>query len=69
LRENGLDANLQNLAGEIAARDSRDIRRAVAPLEPARDAEVLDTTRLSIAEVCGWALGLAAERFAVPEIR
>lgn len=69
LRENGLDANLKNLAEEIAARDSRDARRTVAPLEPAPDAEVLDTTRLGIPEVCDWALGLAAERVVVPETR
>jgi cytidylate kinase len=43
----------------------------VAPLEPALDAEVLDTTRLDVAEVCNWALELAAKRFrfVVPEIR
>jgi cytidylate kinase len=69
LREKGLDANLKSLVEEIDARDSRDARRAVAPLRPAPDSEVLDTTPLNIAEVCGWALGLAARRFALPEIR
>lgn len=69
LREKGLDANLKSLAEEIDARDSRDARRAVAPLRPAPDAEVLDTTLLSVAEVCDWALGLAVGRLAVAEVR
>jgi cytidylate kinase len=69
LRENGLDANLKSLVEEIRARDSRDTRRAVAPLVPAADADVLDTTPLSVELVCDWALGLVAERLAPPEIR
>lgn len=69
LRENGLNVNLKNLVEEIDARDRRDAQRAVAPLEPAPDAEILDTTRMSIEDVCDWALTLAAERFVVPENR
>lgn len=69
LSEKGLDANLKNLVEEIATRDSRDARRAVAPLKPAPDAEVLDTTQMSIADVCDWALTLAARRLDVPRIR
>ncbi|MBL8259017.1 MAG: (d)CMP kinase [Candidatus Competibacteraceae bacterium] len=68
LREKGLDANLMSLVEEINARDSRDAGRAVAPLQSAADAEVLDTTSLSIAEVCDWALRLAARRFDFPKI-
>ncbi len=62
LSEQGLDANLKNLRNEIAERDARDTQRATAPLRPAADAEVLDTTRLSIADVCAWALALATRR-------
>ena len=69
LRENGLNVNLKNLVEEIDARDRRDAQRAVAPLEPAPDAEILDTTRMSIEDVCDWALTRAAERFVVPENR
>lgn len=69
LRENGLNVNLKNLVEEIDARDRRDAQRAVAPLEPAPDAEILDTTRMSIEGVCDWALTRAAERFVVPENR
>jgi cytidylate kinase len=67
LSEKGLDANLKNLAYEIAERDARDVGRAVAPLKPAADAEILDTTRLGIAEVCNWALQLAVRRLGVME--
>ncbi len=69
LRENGLDANLESLVQEIDARDQRDSQRAVAPLRPAPDAEVLDTTLLGVGEVCDWALDLAAGRLAAPGIR
>lgn len=65
LRENGMDANLKNLVDEITERDVRDAQRSVAPLKPAADAEILDTTRLSITEVRGWALALAERRLAV----
>lgn len=69
LRENGLNVNLKNLVEEIDARDRRDAQRAVAPLEPAPDAEILDTTRMSIEDVCDWALTRVAERFVVAENR
>jgi CMP/dCMP kinase len=53
LQLKGSDAavTLESLAGEIAARDHRDMTRPVSPLVPAADAVVLDTTGLSIAEV------------------
>ncbi len=62
LSEQGLDANLKSLRNEIAERDARDTQRAAAPLRPAADAEVLDTTGLSVTEVCAWALALAVRR-------
>ncbi|MCB1824626.1 MAG: (d)CMP kinase [Candidatus Competibacteraceae bacterium] len=68
LIEKGMDANLAGLVEEIAERDARDARRAVAPLRPAADAEMLDTTRLNVTEVCEWALALAVRRLAVTVI-
>ena len=65
LIEKGMDANLASLVEEIAERDARDAQRAVAPLRPAADAEILDTTQLSVTEVCEWALTLAVRRLAV----
>ena len=67
LSAQGMSANLKNLASEIAERDARDCQRAIAPLQPAADAEVLDTTHLRIAEVCDQALTLVAQRLGLPE--
>ena len=47
----GLDASLQAILEDIQARDDRDMSRAVAPLKPAADAVILDTTKMSIDEV------------------
>ena len=51
LKEKGLDANLPKLVAEILERDQRDSNRSVAPLLPAQDARVLESTALSVAEV------------------
>lgn len=47
----GRDANLTSLLEEIRARDARDMQRAVAPLKPADDAVLLDSTSLAIPDV------------------
>ncbi len=44
LKEQGFNANLASLTKELRERDERDANRAVAPLKPAVDAEVVDTT-------------------------
>lgn len=62
LREKGIDVNLPVLVKEIAERDERDSRRQVSPLRPAVDAEILDTTGLSIDEVKECALGIIRRR-------
>ena len=67
LSEQGMDANLKILVNEIAERDARDRQRAVAPLRPAADAAMLDTTHSSIAEVCDWALTLVVRRPGLPK--
>ncbi len=51
LKEKGSDANLAALSREIAERDQRDSTRVVAPLRPAPDARVIDSTGMSIAQV------------------
>jgi cytidylate kinase len=51
LKEKGISASLANLFDEIAARDKRDSERAIAPLKPADDAVLIDTSKLSIEEV------------------
>lgn len=47
----GLGASLQAILEDIQARDDRDMNRAVAPLKPAADAVILDSTKMSIEEV------------------
>ena len=51
LIEKGLDANLMSLVAEIQERDDRDRNRAVAPLKPADDALVIDSSEMSIDSV------------------
>jgi CMP/dCMP kinase len=46
LRELGLEAIDSRVLREMQERDARDSERAVAPLEPARDAVVIDTSGL-----------------------
>lgn len=47
----GTPVELSELIGQIESRDARDRSRTVAPLRPADDAIVVDTTSLSLAEV------------------
>jgi CMP/dCMP kinase len=51
LKEKGIDVSLRDLSWEIAQRDGRDERRTVAPLRPADDARVLDSTDMTPAQV------------------
>jgi CMP/dCMP kinase len=59
LKGKGISASLDILLNELARRDERDEKRAVAPLKPAKDAIVIDSTGLSIQEVLNRALELA----------
>ncbi|CEO39691.1 (d)CMP kinase [Photobacterium kishitanii] len=51
LQKKGLDVSFSSLLSEIQERDYRDRNRAVAPLRPADDALVLDSTEMSIEQV------------------
>ena len=51
LKEKGESVNLTRLFREIQARDLRDQSRSVAPLRPAEDAVIIDSSKLSIEEV------------------
>ena len=51
LKEKGLSVTLSGLQREIEARDARDASRTVAPLKPAADAVLVDTTGMPIADV------------------
>ncbi|MFV0447473.1 MAG: (d)CMP kinase [Vibrio sp.] len=56
LQLKGLDGKFDALLSEIQERDDRDRNRPVAPLRPAEDALVLDSTEMSIDEVVEKAL-------------
>lgn len=62
LKEKGMDANLSALLRDIAERDARDASRTVAPLQPAADAIVLDSTELSVDAVVQTVLEYLARR-------
>lgn len=47
----GLDARIDDILANIEARDKRDMERSVAPLVPASDAKVIDSSSLSIEQV------------------
>ena len=51
LLESGNNASLAGIIEDIRARDDRDMNRAVAPLKPADDAIVIDSTNMSIEAV------------------
>ncbi|MFK4753867.1 (d)CMP kinase [Oceanobacter antarcticus] len=52
LLDKGFNASLPALIEDIRARDDRDSNRAVAPLKPADDAITIDSTELTIDQVC-----------------
>lgn len=62
LIDKGIDANLHALSRDLEQRDARDARRAVAPLAPAPDALLLDTTEKPLDEVVDVILGWCRER-------
>lgn len=51
LQEKGMSANLADLQAAIQSRDEQDMNRSVAPLVPADDAFVIDSTDMNIDEV------------------
>lgn len=58
----GIKSNLEELLEEIALRDHTDASREYAPLKKADDAVTIDTTELSIEEVCAKIIKLIHER-------
>ncbi|MGQ0651434.1 MAG: (d)CMP kinase [Betaproteobacteria bacterium] len=62
LIEKGISANLRALSCDLQERDARDANRAVAPLVPAPDSQVLDSTALPIEAVVDRILAMVAGR-------
>ncbi len=51
LKKKGIDAQLSDLITILTERDTRDSQRAIAPLQPAADAIIIDTSHLSVDQV------------------
>lgn len=64
LRARGVAADQAAITAEVHARDAADRARAAAPLKPADDALLLDTTTLDADAAFARALALIAERLA-----
>lgn len=62
LRQQGVDSIFQEVLDELKRRDARDQSRVVAPLKPAEDALVLDTTAMDADEAFERALAFIAEK-------
>jgi cytidylate kinase len=62
LQDKGFDVNFERLLTEIRERDDRDRNRAVAPLKPAEDALVVDSTSMTIDEVLVTVLAYAEQQ-------
>jgi len=61
LLQAGVDVSIANVLEEIRVRDERDMNRSAAPLKPADDAQVIDSTGLSIEEVLDRCMAAAGQ--------
>ena len=61
LLQAGVDVSIANVLKEIRVRDERDMNRSAAPLKPADDAQVIDSTGLSIEEVLSRCMAAAGQ--------
>ena len=62
LKAKGIKSNLQVIEDEIRRRDELDATRQTAPLQPAKDAILLDTSQLSISDQVAEVLNLVKTR-------
>ena len=65
LQDKQIHAKFGEILQEITARDERDRNRAVAPLKPAVDALIIDTTSLSIQDVFNQSIMYIKEKIAL----
>ncbi len=61
LTGNGIETAYEEVLADVKARDARDMDRAEAPLKPAQDAAILDTTTLSIEDAVAQAVSVISE--------
>ncbi len=51
LQQKGINASVEEVEKEMRLRDAQDSSRSIAPLKPAQDAFIIDTTSMSVEEV------------------
>jgi len=64
LLERGMPAHYEDVLADIRARDARDASRPIAPLKPAADAIILDTSDLDREAAIAEAIRLVDDRLA-----
>jgi cytidylate kinase len=62
LIEKGFSANMEDLVKDLTERDARDAARAAAPLKPAPEAYILDTSDMGIEQAVQTVLDVYAAR-------
>jgi CMP/dCMP kinase len=62
MQSRGIDIDYENILADIRLRDDRDTNRADAPLKPAIDADLLDTSDLTIRAAVQAAIALVEAR-------
>ncbi|WP_286759923.1 MULTISPECIES: (d)CMP kinase [Sulfitobacter] len=62
LSAKGAEVTLEGVLADVQARDARDSTRAEAPLKPAEDAELMDTSTMDIETAVARAIELVAVR-------
>ncbi|AWL04055.1 (d)CMP kinase [Massilia oculi] len=62
LIDKGFSANMNDLLADLQARDERDTNRAVAPLAPASDAHLLDTSEMGVDQAVDQVLAWYAQK-------
>ncbi len=67
LKQKGINVSLGDLCNELLERDKRDQERQVAPLVPAADAIIIDTTHCAIDEVLQQVKGWVNKVFSLHE--
>jgi len=68
LIESGHDVTLASVLADLRERDARDSARAAAPLKPAEDAEVLDTSEMDIDTAVATAIAMVTARTGIPPV-
>ena len=52
MQEKGIECDLREIEADIAERDERDMNREVSPLKQAEDAVLIDSSHMTITDVC-----------------